>query len=106
MIATATMLTVETMAKAYEDFVLKRGPLDIIYLAGGGAKNRAMADWLGRRLPDIHMERFDALGIPSEAREAAYMAILANEFIMGHASNLPSATGAKRKAILGAFVPK
>jgi anhydro-N-acetylmuramic acid kinase len=106
LIATATMLTVETMAKAYEEFVLKEGPLDIIYLAGGGAKNRAMVNWLGRRLPDVPMEQFDALGIPSEAREAAYMAVLANEFLMGHASNLPSATGAKRKVILGTLVPK
>jgi len=105
-IATATMLTVETIARAYEGFVLKEGPLDIIYLAGGGANNRAMVEWLGRRLPDIAIERFDALGIPSEAREAAYMAILANEFVMGHAANMLTATGAKRKVILGSFVPK
>jgi len=104
-IATATMLTVETIARAYEEFVLKKGPLDVLYLAGGGANNRAMVDWLKRRLPDIPIERFDVLGIPSEAREAAYMAILANEFVMGHAANMLMATGAKRKVILGTFVP-
>jgi anhydro-N-acetylmuramic acid kinase len=104
-IATATMLTVETISRAYEEFVLKKGPLDTIYLAGGGAKNRAMADWLRIRLPGIRFERFDSLGVPAEAREAAYMAILANEFVMGHASNLPSATGARRGVILGALVP-
>jgi len=105
-IATATMLTVETMARAYEEFVLNKGPLDVLYLAGGGANNRAMADWLRRRLPGIPIEKFDVLGIPSEAREAAYMAILANEFVMGHAANMLTATGAKRKVILGSFVPK
>jgi len=105
-IATATMLTVETIARAYEEFVLEKGPLDIIYLAGGGANNRAMVEWLKRRLPGIPIEKFDVLGIPSEAREAAYMAILANEFVMGHAANMITTTGAKRKVILGSFVPK
>jgi len=105
-IATATMLTAETIARAYEEFILKEGPLDIIYLAGGGANNRAMVKWLGRRMPGIPLERFDVLGIPSEAREAAYIAILANEFVMGHAANMLTATGAKRKVILGTFVPK
>jgi len=105
-IATATMLTVETMARAYEEFVLRKGPLDVLYLAGGGANNRAMVDWLRSRLPGIPLERFDVLGIPSEAREAAYMAILANEFVMGHAANMLMATGAERKVILGTFVPR
>jgi anhydro-N-acetylmuramic acid kinase len=105
-IATATMLTVETVARSYEDFVLDAGPLDTIYVAGGGAKNPTMIDWLRRRLPKIRIEYFDSLGIPSEAREALYMAVLANEFVLGRASNLPSATGSKRKVILGTLIPR
>ncbi|MBO3803484.1 MAG: anhydro-N-acetylmuramic acid kinase [Candidatus Brockarchaeota archaeon] len=104
-VATATMLTVETIARGYEDFVFTAGPLDKIYLAGGGAKNSTMVDWLRRRLPNVKIEMFDSLGIPSEAREALYMAVLANEFVLGRASNLPSATGAGRKVILGTLVP-
>lgn len=104
-IATATMLTVESIARAYEDFVRTKGPLDVVYLAGGGAKNSTMVNWLARRMPESRIRHFDELGLPSEAREAAYMAILANEFIMGHTSNLPSATGAERKVILGTLVP-
>ncbi|MGQ9514840.1 MAG: anhydro-N-acetylmuramic acid kinase [Thermoproteota archaeon] len=77
-----------------------------MYLSGGEVKNLTMVDWLRRRLPKIKIERFDALGIPSDAREAFYMAVLANEFVLGRASNLPSATSAKRKVILGTLVPR
>jgi anhydro-N-acetylmuramic acid kinase len=53
-------------------------------------------DRLGVRL------RFsDEFGLPSEAKEAAAFAILAHETWHRRASNIPSATGAKRPAVLG-----
>jgi len=41
------------------------------------------------------------LGVPGDALEAFAFALLANETVNGRPSNLPSATGAHRPAILG-----
>jgi len=41
------------------------------------------------------------LGARSEAKEALLFAVLANEHIMGVPSNIPSATGANQRVILG-----
>ena len=51
---------------------------------------------LGLRLR--HPEEFE---VPSEAKEAVAFALLAYQTWHHHPSNIPSATGAKRPAVLG-----
>jgi anhydro-N-acetylmuramic acid kinase len=105
-IATATALTVESIAHSFEHFVrpkLKRGtPVDYI-VSGGGAKNRTLMSMLRQRLEPLGchlMETTDA-GIPVDAKEAVAFALLAYYTWHRRPANVPSATGAKHPAILG-----
>jgi anhydro-N-acetylmuramic acid kinase len=107
-VATATALTARSITGAVRRLLpqhpnVRKPAFRELVVSGGGAKNaKLMAiltgemDRLGVRL------RFsDEFGLPSEAKEAAAFAILAHETWHRRASNIPSATGAKRPAVLG-----
>jgi anhydro-N-acetylmuramic acid kinase len=49
----------------------------------------------------IKLHFSDEFGLPAEAKEAVAFALLAHETWHRRPSNVPSATGAKRAAILG-----
>jgi len=103
-IATATALTAHSIADALRKFVLNRGAAyrDFI-VSGGGSKNRTLMRMLAVQLQPLglHLRTSDEFGIPSQAKEAAAFALLAYETWYRRPSNLPSATGATRPAILG-----
>jgi anhydro-N-acetylmuramic acid kinase len=105
LIATITALTVESIVMAYEILLLEGKEIDEIYLSGGGAKNTFLVESLTARLAPIKVSLCDTLGIPSEAKEAVLIAVLANEHIMNNPSNIPRATGASRAVVLGALYP-
>ncbi len=103
-VATATALTARSIADAIQRFVLSRrkGYRELI-VSGGGAKNPTLMGMLRAELAPLGIElRFsDEFGIPTEAKEAIAFAVLAHETWHRRPSNIPSATGAKRAAILG-----
>jgi anhydro-N-acetylmuramic acid kinase len=106
-VATATALTARSIADAVDHFVLrtarhKRSFQELI-LSGGGAKNATLVRMLAENLaPRGIVVRFsDEFGLPSEAKEAIAFAVLAYETWHRRPSNIPSATGASRPAILG-----
>ena len=105
LIATAAELTVEATARAYERWVLPGGPLDGVYVSGGGSRNPVLMEGLRRRLAPVRVELLDALGFPEAAKEAACFALLASEHLSGAPANVPSATGARRSVILGKVSP-
>jgi anhydro-N-acetylmuramic acid kinase len=49
----------------------------------------------------VQLRLSDEYGLPSEAKEAVAFAVLAFETWHRRPSNVPSATGAKRAAVLG-----
>lgn len=103
-VATATALTARSIADALRRFVLRRtGTYREFVVSGGGAKNPILMAMLANELHPLglRIRSSDEFGLPSEAKEAAAFALLAFQTWNRRPSNLPSATGAKRPAILG-----
>jgi anhydro-N-acetylmuramic acid kinase len=108
-VATATALTARSIADAVRRFVLPRFrarrncPDHEMIVSGGGAKNPTLMAMLRGEvaLLGIKLQVSDEFGLPAEAKEAVAFALLAYETWHRRPGNVPSATGAKRAAILG-----
>ena len=102
-VATATALTARSIADSIQRLVLGRRGYGEFIVSGGGAKNPTLMAMLADELRPLGIEirLSDEFGLPSEAKEAAAFAVLAYESWHRRPSNMPSATGAKRPAILG-----
>ena len=100
LIATATALTAESIASAYRDFVLPRGPIDQVIIGGGGSQNPTLMKMLRDRLPGIAVVTHEHFSINGKAKEAIALAIIANDAIAGLNTNIPGATGG-RPTVLG-----
>jgi anhydro-N-acetylmuramic acid kinase len=103
-VATATALTARSIADALRRFVVRRTDTyrDFI-VSGGGVNNPALMAMLANELRPLGLQirSSDEFGLPSEAKEAVAFALLAFQTWNRQPSNVPSATGAKRPAILG-----
>jgi anhydro-N-acetylmuramic acid kinase len=102
-LATATAFTAVSIARAYKQFL----PVipDEVILCGGGAHNKTLVKLLQQNLPGATILRSDDFGISCDAREAVSFAILAYATIKGLTNNVPSATGAVKKLVLGKIIP-
>jgi anhydro-N-acetylmuramic acid kinase len=108
-IATATALTAESIVDAYRRFVWahlgQRAPLAKVefVVAGGGAKNATLMAMLREGLGalGVRVREMGELGVAAQAKEAVAFALLAWLTWNGLPGNVPSATGAKRAAVLG-----
>jgi anhydro-N-acetylmuramic acid kinase len=89
---------------SYARFVKRRmrGSVDYI-VSGGGARNSTLKAMLALRLAPMGCElaASEEFGLPAEAKEAAAFALLAWRTWHRLPGNVPAATGAKRRAILG-----
>jgi len=108
-VATATALTAKSIAKAVQrcaaqkPALSRRSAFQEMILSGGGAKNGTLVGMLRKNLAPlgVQLRLSDELGWPSEAKEAVAFAVLAYETWNRRPSNVPSATGAQRAAVLG-----
>lgn len=119
-VATATALTARSIVDAVGRFVVSKiptlshrtrqgwgnqnqTPFREIVLSGGGARNATLVGMLVEQLAPLGIVvRFsDEFGLPSQAKEAVAFAVLAYETWNRRPANVPSATGAKRLAVLG-----
>jgi anhydro-N-acetylmuramic acid kinase len=109
-IATATALTARSIGDTTRRFVLTLQDSKVagtgfreLVVSGGGTKNATLMGMLSEEFSamNIRMRTSDDLGLPSQSKEAVAFALLAYETWHRRPSNMPSATGAKRPAILG-----
>jgi anhydro-N-acetylmuramic acid kinase len=108
-VATATALTAKSIADAVRRYATQKAvsarkqPYHEMILSGGGAKNATLVSMLTSELAPLglRLRVSDEFGLPSAAKEAVAFAVLAHETWHRQPSNLPSATGAKRAAVLG-----
>ncbi|MGE5487962.1 MAG: anhydro-N-acetylmuramic acid kinase [bacterium] len=102
--ATATALTASTIALAIRRFV--PFAVDELIVSGGGLHNPVLMGEIAALLPETAVCSSAAHGIDPDAKEAIAFAVLARETWLRRPSNLPSATGARRPAVLGKVIPK
>jgi anhydro-N-acetylmuramic acid kinase len=73
-----------------------------VFVCGGGAFNDFLMSRLRNRLGNIPLDTTQKLGLAPEWVEACAFAWLAHRCVHGQPGNVPSATGARHEAILGA----
>lgn len=102
-IATATALTARSISAAIRDFVVKKGEYQDYVVSGGGSRNFTLMKMLAQEIAEfgLKLRHSDEFGVPSQAKEAIAFALLAYQTWNRQPGNIPSATGAKRAAILG-----
>jgi anhydro-N-acetylmuramic acid kinase len=102
-VATLTAFTARTIADQYKRW-LPQMPDEVI-LGGGGAHNRTLWKMLEKKLSPARFRTHEEFRIPGDAKEAIAFAILGSETIRGVPSNVPSATGASKRVVLGKIIP-
>lgn len=101
-ITTVTECTVRSISMHLRALLPAATPFRLL-LSGGGARNRFISEGLHYAFPEARVESTGSHGVDPDAKEALAFAVLANEWLMGNPASLPSATGAKRPALLGSL---
>lgn len=102
LIATATALTARSIAHAVRGHQSRTTDLIV---SGGGVHNPQIMAHLAGYLPGLSISISSDHGVAADAKEAIAFAILAHATWRRRPSNVPSATGARRPAILGSIAP-
>jgi len=123
LIRAATIFTALSIVDALNRFVLPKTKIHQLIASGGGTQNPLIVTQLQAALgsavvgardtrarlrttrhspsPRIEVVPSSQLGVPEDAKEALAFALMAYETFHHRPSNIPSATGARRPAILG-----
>jgi anhydro-N-acetylmuramic acid kinase len=102
-VATAVALTAESIADAFRRFIPE--PVAEVVVSGGGARNPALVDAITARMAPAVVTRFDDLFFDGEAKEAVAFALMGYLFVEGRSGNVPGATGARGRRLLGKWSP-
>jgi anhydro-N-acetylmuramic acid kinase len=101
LVRTATAFTALSVVDALNRFVFPKTKIQEIIVSGGGTHNPVLMAQLEAALSPIKVMPSSQLGVPEDAKEALAFALIAYETWHRRAGNIPSATGARKPAILG-----
>jgi anhydro-N-acetylmuramic acid kinase len=102
---TITRFTACSIAGAYRSFIPSHHRVSRVYVAGGGSLNPTLMDMLAEEIKPLDLHKIDELGFKAQAVEATGFAVLAYETVRGVPNNIPSATGARDRVVLGKIAP-
>jgi anhydro-N-acetylmuramic acid kinase len=98
-ISTAVHLTAASVADAYKRFIAE--PVHEVLVSGGGAKNPTLFAAIEKAAAPIRVRHFDEIFFDGEAKEAVAFALLGYLHVTRRPGNVPTATGARGRRILG-----
>lgn len=101
LMATLTEFTVQSIGYALRVLISSETNPGEIVLAGGGARNRELVRRIEAAVAPRVVTLSDALGVPTQAREAMAFAILAHRTVLGLPSTWPGITGVRHPVVLG-----
>jgi anhydro-N-acetylmuramic acid kinase len=104
LLRSACLIAADTILQGMRQF-LDPFPDEII-VSGGGTKNATLMGMLRQPLGDEKVILSDDLGWPSSAKEAVAFALLGAATLDGIPGNVPAATGARRRVVLGSVTPR
>jgi anhydro-N-acetylmuramic acid kinase len=104
LVATATAYTAKAIGQSCKEFIIPSTGLDKLIIGGGGSYNRTLVKMIKSFLPNVLVLTQEDIGLNSDAKEAIAFAILANETINGNYNNVPGATGANKKVVMGKII--
>ena len=101
LLATLSMVTVESIASSYENFIFPISSPKLVIMSGGGVKNRFIVSQLKKRLPQLEFSISDNLKVPAKYKESILFALLAFLRLKNKRLNLKNLTGSKELILLG-----
>jgi anhydro-N-acetylmuramic acid kinase len=102
--ATLTELTVQSIVAAIHQGAEETDHVRELIIGGGGYHNTHLVNRLRLSLPHLRIVEMESYGFSADAREAVTFAVLGNECLHRSPNQLPSATGAKRRVVMGKVV--
>ena len=101
LLATLSMVTVESIARSYENFIFPFSKPNLVILSGGGVRNKFIISNLKDRLPRLEFAISDNLDVPAKYKESILFALLGYLRLTNTRLNLRNLTGSKEKLLLG-----
>lgn len=105
-VCTFTHFTAYCTAENIHCFLEDTKLCDELIVSGGGSHNGFLLELLQEYMGHGTVLTQEMIGFNSDAKEAVAFAILGNETLHNHYSNMKSATGASASVILGNITPK